>query len=56
MTLYQLTRFTDDRQIGDYAWSVDGSRLAITLVSMSTDVVLMKTPTAKTIRRISTER
>jgi len=39
---YQLTRFTDRRQIGDFAWSYDGSRLAITLLSTPTDVVLLK--------------
>jgi Tol biopolymer transport system component len=39
---YQLTRFTDGRQIGDFAWSHDGTRLAMTLLSMPTDVVLLK--------------
>jgi serine/threonine protein kinase/Tol biopolymer transport system component len=40
-TPYQLTHFADGRQIGDYGWSNDGSRLAVTLLSMPTDIVMM---------------
>jgi hypothetical protein len=38
----QLTHFTDDRQIGDAAFSRDGKRLAISRATTITDVVLIK--------------
>jgi eukaryotic-like serine/threonine-protein kinase len=38
----QLTHFTDDRQIADFAWSHDGKRLAISRVSTSNDIVLFR--------------
>jgi Tol biopolymer transport system component len=38
----QLTRFTDDREIADFAWSHDGKRLAISRVSVSNDIVLFR--------------
>ena len=43
----QLTRFTDGRAIPDFAWSRDGSRLAIVRVRSITDVVLYKGLNAK---------
>jgi hypothetical protein len=36
----QLTRFTDDRQIADAAWSRDGKRLAIARTTTTIDIVL----------------
>jgi eukaryotic-like serine/threonine-protein kinase len=38
----QLTHFTDGRRIPDFAWSRDGSRLAIARANITTDVVLFK--------------
>jgi Tol biopolymer transport system component len=38
----QLTHFTDDRAIADFAWSHDGKRLAISRVSVSNDIVLFR--------------
>jgi Tol biopolymer transport system component len=38
----QLTHFTDDREIADFAWSHDGKRLAISRVSTSNDIVLFR--------------
>ena len=38
----QLTHFTDGRIIGDYAWSRDGKQLAISRVTVSSDIVLFK--------------
>jgi Tol biopolymer transport system component len=38
----QLTHFTDDREIGDFAWSHDGNRLAISRVSVTNDIVLFR--------------
>ena len=38
----QLTRFTDNRPIGSFAWSRDGKRLAITRSTASHDIVLFK--------------
>ncbi len=38
----QLTRFTDDRAIADFAWSHDGKRLAISRVSVTNDIVLFR--------------
>ena len=38
----QLTPFTDARTIGDFAWSRDGKRLAISRVSVTNDIVLFK--------------
>lgn len=39
---YQLTRFTDSRTIGDFAWSRDGKRLAVSRVSVTNDIILFK--------------
>ena len=38
----QLTHFTDDREIADFAWSHDGKRLAISRVSVTNDIVLFR--------------
>jgi Tol biopolymer transport system component len=38
----QLTRFTDARGIEDFAWSPDGSRLAVVRSTASTDIVLFR--------------
>ena len=38
----QLTHFTDNRDILDFAWSRDGKRLAIVRATTSTDIVLFK--------------
>jgi Tol biopolymer transport system component len=38
----QLTRFTDGRIIGDFSWSRDGRRLAISRASVTNDIVLFK--------------
>ena len=37
-----LTRFTDTRPIGSFAWSRDGTRLAITRITVTNDIVLFK--------------
>jgi outer membrane protein assembly factor BamB len=37
-----FTKFTDDREIIDFAWSRDGEHLAITRVRKTTDIVLFK--------------
>lgn len=39
---HQLTRFTDGLRIGDFAWSRDGRRLAVSRVSISNDIVLFR--------------
>ena len=39
---YQLTRFTDRRRIGDFAWSRDGSRLAVSRGITTSDIVLIR--------------
>jgi Tol biopolymer transport system component len=36
----QLTRFTDNRAIGSFAWSRDGTRLAIARSTVTNDIVL----------------
>ena len=38
----QLTHFADDRTITDFAWSRDGTRLAITRNTVTNDIVLFK--------------
>jgi Tol biopolymer transport system component len=38
----QLTRFTENRYIGSFAWSRDGKRLAITRSTVTNDIVLFK--------------
>lgn len=38
----QLTHFTDGRQIPDFAWSHDGTRLAVVRAETSTDIVLYR--------------
>src|SRR5262245_49741910 len=38
----QLTHFTDERTITDFAWSNDGQRLAIMRLATTSDVVLFK--------------
>ena len=38
----QLTRFTDSRPIGSFAWSRDGQRLAITRATVTHDIVLFR--------------
>ena len=38
----QLTDFTDDRAIADFAWSRDGARLAIARQTTASDIVLFK--------------
>ena len=38
----RLTRFTDNRSIGSFAWSRDGTRLAITRLTTSNDIVLFR--------------
>ena len=40
--LRQLTHFTDDRRIADFAWSRDGNRLAIARGATTNDIVLFK--------------
>ena len=37
-----LTRFTDTRPIGSFAWSRDGTRLAITRITVTNDIVLFR--------------
>ena len=39
---YQLTHFTDGRSIFDFAWSHDGTRLAISRSTTTNDIVLFK--------------
>jgi serine/threonine protein kinase/Tol biopolymer transport system component len=39
---HQLTHFTDDRVIADFAWSRDGKRLAIARATETNDIVLFK--------------
>ncbi|PWT83984.1 MAG: hypothetical protein C5B57_05675 [Blastocatellia bacterium] len=41
-TPHQLTRFSDDRTITDFAWSRDGKRLAIVRATVTNDIVLFK--------------
>jgi len=38
----QLTHFTDNRRIADFAWSRDGKRLAIARATVTNDIVLIK--------------
>lgn len=38
----QITRFTDTRPIGSFAWSRDGKRLALTRSTVTNDIVLFK--------------
>lgn len=38
----QLTHFTDERIIRDFAWSRDGKRLAISRATVTNDIVLIK--------------
>ena len=38
----QLTHFTDERPIADFAWSRDGQRLAIARTTTTNDIVLFK--------------
>ena len=38
----QLTHFSDNRQIADFAWSRDGKRLAIARATVTNDIVLIK--------------
>jgi Tol biopolymer transport system component len=38
----QLTRFTDSRRIGSFAWSRDGKRLAIARSTVTNDIVLFQ--------------
>jgi len=38
----QLTRFTDKRPIGSFAWSRDGKRLAVTRSTVTNDIVLFR--------------
>jgi Tol biopolymer transport system component len=38
----QLTHFTDRKTIGQYAWSRDGRRLAMSRASFSSDIVLFR--------------
>jgi Tol biopolymer transport system component len=38
----QLTHFTDDREVADFAWSHNGKRLAISRVSVTNDIVLFR--------------
>ena len=38
----QLTRFTDTRPIGYFAWSRDGKRLALSRSTVTNDIVLFK--------------
>jgi Tol biopolymer transport system component len=38
----QLTRFTDGRTILDFAWSLDGARLAVVRSTTSTDIILFR--------------
>jgi Tol biopolymer transport system component len=38
----QLTRFTDSRPIGSFAWSRDGKRLAIARSTVTNDIVLFQ--------------
>jgi Tol biopolymer transport system component len=37
-----LTQFTDGRTIDDFAWSHDGTRLAVSRLSVSNDIVLFR--------------
>jgi Tol biopolymer transport system component len=39
---HQLTHFTDNRSIVDFAWSRDGKRLAIARATATNDIVLFK--------------
>jgi Tol biopolymer transport system component len=39
---YQLTHFADGESIRDFAWSADGSRLAVTRRTSTNDIVLFK--------------
>jgi dipeptidyl aminopeptidase/acylaminoacyl peptidase len=38
----QVTHFTDGKFIGQYAWSNDGQRIAVSRVSFSSDIVLFR--------------
>ena len=39
---HQLTTFTDDKQIHNYAWSPDGRQLALVRRVGTSDIVLLK--------------
>jgi len=39
---YPLTQFPDERAVGDYAWSTDGTRLALARVGTRSDVVMFR--------------
>ncbi len=39
---HQITHFSDNRQIADFAWSRDGKRLAISHATVANDIVLFK--------------
>jgi Tol biopolymer transport system component len=45
-TPWQLTRFTDGRDIYDFAWSHDGERLAVAHGTFRSDIVLFTVPDA----------
>jgi hypothetical protein len=38
----KLTRFTDNRPIGSFAWSRDGKHLAISRSTVTNDIVLIQ--------------
>jgi TolB protein len=38
----QLSHFSDDKAIGDFAWSHDGKQLAVTRTTSRADIVLLK--------------
>jgi Tol biopolymer transport system component len=38
----QLTQFTDGRTLGNFAWSRDGQRLAVSRATFTTDIVLFR--------------
>ena len=39
---HQLTHFTDNRAIADFAWSRDAKRLAVARMTVVNDIVLFK--------------
>ena len=43
----QLTQFTDGRTLGNFAWSRDGQRLAVSRATFTTDIVLFRGLQAK---------
>jgi Tol biopolymer transport system component len=44
---HQLTHFGDGKQIGHFAWSHDGSRLALSRAAQSSDIVMFRGSTAR---------